>query len=55
MRQVVWKLKSGGKEGQETREEKYQKGQEYIERLRQEDDVIEVVEEQDRLIIYLKD
>lgn len=54
MRQTIWNLKSGGKEGQESYEEKRKAGLEYIEKLKKEDIVVEVVEEKDRFIITLK-
>ncbi len=55
MRVAVWKLKSGGRIDQETAEQKRQKGLEYIERLKEDNEVIEVIEEADRFIIKMKD
>lgn len=55
MRIVHWKLTTGNKVGQETAEQKRQAGLDYIERLKQEEEVIEVIEEANRFVIKLKD
>ena len=53
MRVVHWKLKSGGRSDQETAEQKQKAGLEYIEKLG--DEVIKVIEQEDKFIIHLKD
>lgn len=53
MRTVLWNLRAGGKGGQELREEKEKKGKEYIEKLG--DEVEEVIYEENRIVIKLKD
>lgn len=55
MRIATWRLSAGNKKDQETTEQKRQKGLEYIEKLRQEDEVLEVIEEPNKFIIKLKD
>lgn len=54
MRKTIWKLTAGEKDGQQTREEKLARGKEYIEKLKKEDKVKEVIEEEDKLIIILE-
>ena len=53
MRICTWSLSPGGREGQETREEKRMKGLEYIRKLG--DEVLEYKEENDKFVITLKD
>jgi len=56
MRKVIWKFKP-----QQSKNAKYspdvakEDGLRYIEQLKLEDDVAEVIEESDKFVIYLKD
>jgi hypothetical protein len=55
MKIVTWNLKSGGRVSQETDDQKRQKGLEYIERLKEDNVVIEVLEENGKFIIKMED
>jgi hypothetical protein len=55
MKIVTYNLKTGGRINQETKEQKMQKAWDYIEKLRAEDKVIEVIEEENRFVIHLED
>lgn len=54
MRTVKWNLIEGNKKDQETKEMKRQEGLEYIERLKQDENVLEVIETEKELIITLE-
>lgn len=54
MRIVKWSLVSGGKEGQETKEMKRTEGLAYIERLKQDENVLSVEEKEKEIIITLE-
>lgn len=43
MKIVKWRLSPGGRVGQETYEQKLQEGMDYIERLKKDEDVAEVI------------
>ena len=56
MKIVYWKLNSGNKIGQETKEEKKALGFEYIERLKKDgEEVLEVIDEGNRLKIIINE
>lgn len=53
---VYWNLTAGTKQNQETKEQKRKLGNDYIERLKNDgEEIIEVIEEENRLKIVLKD
>lgn len=55
MRKVLFLLKPGVHEGQETAEEKLKSGLEYVEKLKQEDTVVSVeIEEGKQITIILE-
>ena len=54
MRTVKWKLIAGNKKYQETKAMKREEGLAYIERLKQDENVLEVVETEKELIITLE-
>lgn len=54
MRTTIWNLIPGNKTDQETAEQKRQAGLEYIEKLKKEDKVIDVKEENGKFIITLE-
>lgn len=53
MRIVKWRLKSGERDGQETVEMKRQEGLSYIEKLKEEENVLSVEETEREFIITL--
>ena len=51
-----WNLQEGTRDGQMSRDEKIQRGQEYIEILEKQGEVVlAVIEEENRLVIHLQD
>ncbi len=55
MKTVIWKLKAGNMEGQETAEQKRLSGYDYIEKIAEHEKVLNVVDEGDHLKIYLEE
>lgn len=55
MKIAKFNLKVGGKLGQEGYEQKLAQGREYVETLRREDNVIEVIETPTEIIIKMED
>jgi len=52
---ATFRTEPGSREGQESREQKRQAGLEYIKRLREDHEVIEVIEEPNQFRIIMKD
>ena len=50
---ITFNLKAGGRDGQETREQKRKIGLEYIEKIRKDEVIEEVKEENGKFIIYI--
>lgn len=55
MKIAKFNLRVGGKLGQEVYEHKLAQGREYVETLRREDNVIEVIETKKEIIIKMED
>lgn len=55
MKIAKFNLRVGGKLGQEVYEQKLAQGREYVETLRREDNVIEVIETPTEIIIKMED
>ena len=56
MKTVIWKLKPGTKENQESREQKKQAAYDYIDKLNTEgEEIVNVIEEDDSIKIYINE
>jgi len=55
MKIAKFNLRAGGKVGQEGYEQKLAQGREYVETLKREDKVIEVIETEKEIIIKMED
>lgn len=55
MRKIIYIYRASGKAGHQTEEEKRQIGLDYVEKLKDEFNVVEVKDEDKKFIVYIED